>query len=124
MTVAELLFTLLIALGVVGIFSVGFRRPGPWGIVWFFLLVFLGAWAFGAWAEPVGPVAWGVAWTPILVAAVLIALIVAAIPPTGLPTGAPTGAPEGETGAVRRVGTFFWLLIILLLIVVALSYAY
>ena len=121
--VTELLFTLLIALGVVGIFSVGFRRPGPWGIVWFFLLVFLGAWAFGAWAEPVGPVAWGVAWAPILVAAVLIALIVAAVPPTGTRA---TGAPEAEarSRAVPPVGTFFWLLIIVLLVIVALSYAY
>ena len=120
MTVAELLFTLIIALGVVGIFSVGFRRPGPWGIVWFFLLVFLGAWAFGSWVQPVGPVAWGVAWVPILIAAVLIALIVAAVPPIDRRTTPAGGEPSTASGA----GTFFWLLVILLLIVVALSYAY
>ena len=121
MTVAELVFTLIVALGVVGVFSVGFRRPGPWGIVWFFLVVFLGAWAFGAWSEPVGPVAWGVTWAPILVAAVLIALIVAAVPPTG---SRPPEAADDEAPSVPRVGTFFWLAVILLLIVVALSYAY
>ena len=120
MLVAELLFALVIGLVVVAIFSYGLRRPGPWGgFLWFFLLVFLGAWAIGVWAEPVGPVAWGVAWVPILLAAVLIALVVAAMPPIEARPVEPV-----ETAAPPSIGAFFWLLVFFLVVIVALAYAW
>lgn len=118
---AEFLFALVIALVLVAIFSFGLRRPGPWGgFLWFFLLVFLGAWAIGAWAEPIGPTAWGVTWLPIFFGALLIALLVAALPPAGTPTASttPTETPE----AVAAVGAFFWILLFLLVVVVGLAY--
>ncbi|MGK7312204.1 MAG: hypothetical protein ACN0LA_08165 [Candidatus Longimicrobiales bacterium M2_2A_002] len=121
MFVAELLFALVIALIIVAIFSYGFRRPGPWGgFLWFFLLVFLGGWAIAAWAEPVGPVAWGVAWMPIFFAALLIALIVAAIPPIEPRPAEPVEQPAPATG----VGVFFWFLLLFLIVIGGLAAAY
>ena len=120
---AEFVLAAIIALAFVAIFSYGFRRPGPWGgFLWFFLLVFLGAWAVGVWAQPVGPTAWGVAWVPIFFGALLIALLVAAIPPAAPRTT--TEGVEEAPGDVAAVGAFFWLLLILLIVAVALSFAF
>ncbi len=58
----------------------GYR--GPWtGIGWFFAILFLATLAFGVWAEPIGPRAWGVPWVGFLVAAVFVALLIAASTP-------------------------------------------
>lgn len=121
----ELLAALFIALVLVALFSFGFGRPGPWGgFLWFFLVVFLGAWAIGLWAEPVGPAAWGVAWVPILFGALLLALLIAAIPPTGT---APAAAPEPDVGTaavVGALGVFFWALLVGLLLAILLAFLF
>ena len=121
MLVAEFLTALLFAVLFVAVFAIAFDRRGPWsGIGWFFLIVLLGAWAVGVWAEPVGPLLWGAAWVPILFGALFIALLVAAIPPT--PTR-PVEVTEPETaGAAAAVGLFFWLLLLLLLVAIVIAY--
>lgn len=124
MVIAELLFALVIALVLVAIFTYGFGRAGPWGgFLWFFVLVFLGAWAIGAWVEPVGPVAWGVAWVPIFFGALLIGLLVAAIPPAEPRPVTGTDAEE-SAAAAGAVGALFWLLLLLLIMIVALSWVF
>lgn len=129
---AELLFAFAIALVLVVIFAYVLNRPGPWGaFIWFFVVVFLGAWAVGVWARPVGPAAWGVAWVPILFGALIIALIIAAIAPQEPPRTRGAAAEEreereetAENAAVAgAVGAFFWVLLIVLFGIVALAYA-
>ena len=123
MLVAELLFALVLALLVVVLFSVGLRRPGPWdGFLWFFLVVFLGAWAVAVWVEPVGPVAYGVAWLPILAGAFLIALLLTAIPPAARGPVAPAEEREA-TRAMGALGLFFWVFLLALVAVIGLAYA-
>ncbi len=125
MFVAELLFAFVIALILVSVISFGFGRPGPWGgFLWFFLLVFLGAWAIGVWV-PAGPLFWGVAWVPIFFGAILLALLIAAIPPSepAPPRTLEAGEPvEPASSAGAAVGVFFWILLLLLVIAVAWGY--
>ena len=122
MIVAEFLLILLLAFVLAAVFAFPLGRPGPWGgFWWFFLVLFLGTWAIAAWIQPIGPVAWGVAWAPILVGAVLIALLVAAIPPR--PTTTPTEV-AAEAEAATAIGAFFWMLLLGLLVVIGLSFAF
>jgi hypothetical protein len=59
--------------------TVGRLRPGPWpAAIWFFLLLFFGTWALGAWLQPIGPRVWGTYWVPYAIAAVGISLLLAA----------------------------------------------
>ena len=115
--VLAFLFGLILAL----LFSYGFGRPGPFGgFMWFFLVVFLAAWAIGVWAEPVGPVMWDIAWVPILFGALFVALLLAAVPP--LP-GRPVEATAPEAvGATAALGLFFWLMLGLLVISILFAY--
>lgn len=72
----------LIVLLVGTAFSYGGIR-GPWqGTVWFFLVLFLGTLAIGAWAEPVGPRAWGVPWLGLIVTAIFVGLLIAITTPS------------------------------------------
>jgi hypothetical protein len=79
MVYVDLVFVLIIvSLAAVGL-SVGRLRPGPWpAAVWFFLLLFFGTWALGAWLQPIGPTLWGTRWVPYVIAAVGISLLLAA----------------------------------------------
>lgn len=113
-----LIFALLMA----AVFGLGFGRVGPWGgVFWFFLVVFLGAWAIGTWTVPVGPVVWGVPWAPFLVGALAVALLLAAIaePAPRQPRGGSPGELESELEAQRTLGAFFWVFLLILILVVA-----
>ena len=79
----EWLTTFFIILAVVllvgGFFAaLGVRGPGR-NLLWFFILLFLATWAIGAWAEPVGPRAWGVPWVGYFIVALFIGLLIAAV---------------------------------------------
>ena len=121
MVFGEIVLAFVIGLLLALIFAYGFGRTGPWGgFLWFFLVLFLTAWAVGLWAEPIGPVVWDVAWVPIFFGALFVALLVAAIPPT---PGRPSAVSEPETAeTVTAVGLFFWLM--LLVLGVAILFAY
>lgn len=113
---ADLVLALLIALAFVLIFGAGFRRAGPWESLWsFFLVVFLAALALGAWVEPVGPVAWGVAWVPLLVGAFFVALLLAAATP--IARRPPAAGVEPRAGEAVAAGVFLWMLLLGLLLV-------
>ena len=121
MVFGEVVLAFAIGLILAMIFAYGFGRTGPWGgFLWFFLVVFLTAWAVGVWVEPVGPVLWGAAWVPILFGALFVALLVAAIPPAPPRTGGVAPAETPETAAA--VGLFFWLLLVVLIIAIVFAY--
>lgn len=125
----EFIAALLIGLALALVFAYGFGRTGPWGgFVWFFLVVFLGAWAIGLWVEPVGPPLWGVAWVPILIGALLIALLIAAIPPAEpAPRRAAATDPVADVetaAAASAIGLFFWVLLMALVLVILLSFLF
>ena len=135
---AEFAWALAFGLLIGVIFYALVGRSGPWdGFVWFFVLLILGTWAVGAWIEPVGPVWWGVAWLPFLVAAVFIALLIAAVTPdvytrrhrelrrpSGDETPADSATPDAQTVAATAVGIFFWGVLLVLLGAIAADYAF
>lgn len=131
-----LLIVLFVTLLVGGAFAAAGAR-GPWpGVIWFFLVLFFATWAIGAWAQPVGPRAWGVHWLTFLVVALLIALLIAAATPREryasrnrapeeLPLERDTATePEAETrrdlpereaqtaATATAVGVFFWIFLV------------
>ena len=104
----------LLVMFLVNVFS---KRPlrGLWVLAF---IVFLAVWGSQLWIQPVGPVAWGVAWLPMfLTAAVFWFLIVLLIPP--LPT------EEVKVVAVKRMpgiiatSFVFWAILIILVVVIA-----
>lgn len=120
--IIDVFLALLVAFVLALIFSVGLRRPGPWGsFLWFFVVVFLGAMALGAWLEPVGPVAWGVAWIPLIFGALLIALLLAAATPPTYVRRVPAEAPETEA-EVAAAGIFLWIFVVGLFLAAAAAY--
>lgn len=111
----EVLLALLLATFVVLVLTGGLRRTGPWdSVIWLFLVVFLGIWAFGAWAEPVGPSVGDVVWLPFLFAALFLGLLLAAVPTdsrTITLTPTPPEAREEVASETAVLGVFFWILV-------------
>ena len=67
-------FELILALVMAGFWSLIFRlimkrRGYQKGLIWLFLLLFLGTWAGGVWLSPFGPSFYGVYWIPFIVMA-------------------------------------------------------
>lgn len=115
------LTALIVALLIALVFSLFLNQASPWGSAfWFFLLVFLGAWAIGSWAAPVGPAWMGVPWVPFLLGGLAIALLITAVAePRGRPmVREPVTEPETEAAATA-LGIFFWVLIAFLVILIA-----
>ncbi len=88
----------------------------------FFLLIFLAAWAGGVWVTPVGPPVWGVYWLPFVIVALLFTFLLAAVT---LPESPPQSSVEAWDQA-RNVAatalvieTFFWLLPVNVIAVIA-----
>jgi hypothetical protein len=115
--IAVFITALIVGLLVTAVFAAGFRRRGPWNsIIWFFLVVFLAAWAGGLWMQPYGPTLWGLSWLPMLMLALLFGLLLAATTPPPRRRTAPlpkTELREEEVSTVA-IGTFFWILIVVL----------
>ena len=134
----DLLFAFLVALILGTVFTVGFRRYGPWSNLVFFLIVFLAAWAGGIWFAPAGPFVWRLYWIPFLVIGLIVALLIAATGPS--PSRPSRGSlrqteetQARETTGARRIfnaagetfgalGVFFWSLLILLALVIVIRY--
>jgi hypothetical protein len=103
----------LLVMFIVNLFS---KRPlrGLWVLA---LIVFLAVWGSQLWIQPVGPVAWGIAWLPMFViAAVFWFLIVMLIPP--LPEKVQKVDDERGPGIIA-IGLAFWIILVLLVIVIA-----
>lgn len=123
MIVPELLTALFIGVLLVTFFAVILGRRGPWvrgeswgGVLWFFLVVFLAAWAVGTWADPVGPAFWGVAWVPFFFGALAFALLLAA-----LSEPRPTTVIGERPDADAAVGAFTWFLVALFLVIIVIG---
>lgn len=134
MLLTEILFALLTAGILTGVFS-GFRRIGPWRGVWiFFVVVFLGAWLGALWLQPIGPAFYGVHWLPLLFIGIIFALLLAATspPPPRRPLRERVAEqelaasdPAGEMAmTVVAVSWFLWVLLIGLVLAVVLGYLY
>lgn len=123
--ILEIITILLIAVILAAIFFYGFRRTGPWGSFWSFLLVLiLGMLLFTVWSEPYGPVYWGIGWIDLLIIGLLFALLLAAASPSLrqsrdvseeaiLPDTEPRKMPERVA-----VSGFFWILILLFVVLI------
>jgi hypothetical protein len=123
MTALEIIGIVLIALFVGWIFYYGFKKTGPWGSFWsFILIIFLGTLFVDAWAEPLGPLYYGVAWFDLIFVGLIFAFFLAAATPRS-----PRKRDEqiiveeapAETGsAAAALGVFFWFLLIFFLIAI------
>lgn len=127
----HLVVALVIAVVLTLIFSMGFRRTGPWpGIVAFALLVFFAAWAGGIWISPFGPTLWGAFVMPFLVVGVIFALVLAAASPPRPQDGTTVRMERTEnytpSAEERRrevsLSIFFWTLMAILAVAVAARY--
>lgn len=126
MFLGEVLLALCMAILFTLIFTLGFKRPGPWTAWWaFFLVIFLAAWAGGLWISPAGPVFIGIYWLPIILVAFIFAVLLAAVSP--LQTRQPkvetvSQVEKQETAAEKVFDAFFWLLLFSLVIAIILGY--
>jgi hypothetical protein len=125
----DVLFALVFALLLTGIFTAAFRRRGPWDIWWGFLLViFLGIWAAGLWITPVpfGPTWLTLSWLPALIVGVFLALLLAAATPPQPPRTPRTrrAAPreEVEETTLIALDVFFWVLVVGMVVSIILAY--
>lgn len=122
----EVIAVVFISIFLGSVFFYGFRRRGPWGSFWSFLMViFLGILLFDIWTEPVGPIWYGVGWIDLLFIGLIFALLLSASSPTDPKRTYRSTTPEeaeAEAGAsVIAIGVFFWLLIILLITSIAIG---
>jgi cbb3-type cytochrome oxidase subunit 3 len=137
---ATIFGALLVALLVGAVFSVGgVRGPGE-SLLAFFTILFLGTLAFGVWAQPVGPRAFGFPWLSFLIVAILLGLLVAASVPSNRerrqrvkdlplerdddlePKTEPAPIDPRQSGAVGTAvaaSLFFWLFLVVAIAIVA-----
>ena len=119
MWIAELIFALLFGLLLAGVMGLVLGSAAVGGFFWLFAVIFLGAWAIGAWVAPVGPVIMGVAWLPFLLGAVAVALLVGSYPRPRYVRTADEAAVEAEADAA--LGGFFWAFVVAMLVVILLG---
>lgn len=127
MGVVEFIIVLIIALVVAGIFFYGFRRRGPWGTFWVFLLIlFLAGLAGRLWITPSGPETYGYAWLPVIFWVFVVAALI------GMASGGPRAEGHKAAGVDREksdentadvetaitFGIFFWVLVTVLLVAI------
>jgi hypothetical protein len=121
MTFLQILLTIIVAVLIGILFYYVFRKAGPWGKFWTFILVLiLAGLAAAAWIPPVGPVFWDIAWIPVVFVILLFALLMAAATPperveretTEVP---PENLPVEERASVSvLLSAFFWIFIVFL----------
>jgi len=125
-----ILFALFFAILLTAVFSLAFRKTGPWGGFWvFFILMFFISLAAGEWAARRGPSAWGYYWAPGLVAAIVVGLVLAAASPEKSGSVKKKLKQNPESGEVEELtttevsvaaavfGIFFWILIVVLVLI-------
>ncbi len=128
MIIMDIFFILIITLILTGVIAVGFRRQGfGAALLLFFLILFLGTWAAGAWIPPFGPYGWGVPWLAYVIFGIFLALILAALIPLEKRTTRPAesgreAGVEPETETLAAWDALVWVLLIGLLIAIVISY--
>ncbi len=108
---AALLVTMVITWGLAALS----KRPlrGFW---LFFFVIFLATWAGQLWITPFGPIAWGVAWFPLILVAFFFSFFIFAL--------VPFKKKEEEAASFFIMGIFFWVIILLLVAAIGAGYYY
>jgi hypothetical protein len=129
-------FELFLAFVIAGFWSLVFslimrRRGYRKGLIWLFLLLFLGTWAGGLWLSPFGPSFRGVYWIPFIVIGVLLALVFASTLPLRVPKSRHEtidmledveAKKDLQTYTYISLNVAFWIIILLLLASVILKH--
>ncbi len=125
MLLAEIIFSIVVALLIGILFYYGFKYSGPWDSFWSFLLILLLAGlAASAWLEPVGPLFYNIAWVPILFVILLFAVFLAAASEPlnkrriEFRNAPPEAEPDRADPAGATLGFFFWLFLMFLIFAV------
>ncbi len=118
MLIANFIFSLVYAVVITAVFTLIFKKNGPWDGFWLlFILVVLASIGAGRWVTPIGPVAWGFHWLPGLIAAIIFALLVAAATPD--PGAKRKGKADEQTEVNALAVNFFFIILIVILVVLA-----
>lgn len=124
----DILLAFAFALLFAGLFSLVFKRTGPWAsFVVLFIVIFLAAWAGGVWIRPVGPALFGIYWLPFLIVGLILALLMAAAAGSSRPPRTRMEAirqAEEKAEAERAFDAFFWVFIIIMVAIIVLGYLY
>ena len=125
MILLEILAALLVSVILSALFALAtWKRGKRKGLVWLFLIIFLGTWAGGLWIHPFGPTLWGIHWLSFLLVGVVVALILAASQAKPKPRGREETIEilekmrqkrEAEQVAWIALMIFFWVLMLTLL---------
>jgi peptidoglycan/LPS O-acetylase OafA/YrhL len=122
MLLFNIIFTILLAFLVGGLFYYIFKYTGPWGSFWTFVTILvLAGIAASTWIQPAGPAMFNLPWLPVLFIILMFALLLAAAGPARKksldtnPTPEHTGKIENKPSVVA-ISTLFWIFLILLII--------
>jgi hypothetical protein len=119
MTFLGILVTVMASVIVSVLFYYVFKSTGPWGNFWIFLLILvLAGLAAGLWITPVGPVIWGVAWVPTIMAIIIFALLLGAASPSRDKQNIisdESAEPSPRDRKAATIGALFWILLIFML---------
>ena len=121
----DIIAALIIAVLLTSIFAGGCRRCGPGeGALFFFIIVFLAAWAGGLWITPFGPAFFGFYWIPFMFFALIVALLLAGLSEPAVKRNSTRAIEQirAQQEAVKSVGVFFWVLIIILVLWIIFGY--
>ncbi len=120
------LLVIILALIITNLLVGSGRRFGPGeGILSFFFMILLFAWAGGLWITPFGPVLMGTYWMPFVVMGLLFALLLAAvIPPREQPSVkiSDEESMNAYVASVAVLSIFFWIFIIILISAIIVAY--
>ena len=112
----DLLFVIVIAFLLTGIFGAGVGRRRGYSGLWVFLIILvLATWAGGLWITPVGPALWGVNWLGFMLVGIAFALLLSAfLPPAKSPRTKKEAIEqaEAEEDAAIVLNVFFWVTVI------------
>ena len=126
MTFLAIILTVLAALIISTVFYYVIKTTGPWENFWVFLLILvLAGLAAGLWITPVGPVMWGVAWVPMLMAIIIFALLLGAASPRSKEpnlTNSESHEPVTHDREAATLGALFWILLVFMLGVIIWKY--
>ena len=126
MFLLDLLFAIVTALLLTGLFGMLFRRMTVGeGLLLFFVILFLATWAGGVWIAPIGPLLFDVSWLSFLLVGLFVVLLLTILIPPARPRSVVHETPgqvQAEAEAAIVMDVFFWVLIIGLLAVIVIAY--
>jgi hypothetical protein len=126
MFLTDLVLVLVISIILTGAFAIGFRKQGfRFGIIFFFLLLFLSTWAGGIWVPSVGPSILSVNFFSFLIVGFIVAMLLTAV----LPPGDSEHIIKEKKGEVRvesckivTVDLLFLMLVVILTVLILVAY--